>query len=92
MSSGLLGVDGGLTRDRDAMPPSLPVLRSSNSLKLRRSEFCLKKPGLEESLDGVSGMGEEGEEGTGYLLPRERLSNSMSSYGFSFDGGSRISS
>lgn len=49
VSSGLLGVDGGLTRDGDAMPPSLPVLRSSNSLKLRRSEFCLKKPGLEES-------------------------------------------
>lgn len=49
VSSGLLGVDGGLTRDGDAMPPSLPVLRSSSSLKLRRSEFCLKKPGLEES-------------------------------------------
>lgn len=89
MSSGLLGVDGGLTRDGDAIPP---VLRSSSNLKLRRSEFCLKKPGLAASLDGVSGMGEEGEEGTGYLLPRQRLSNSMSSYGFSFDGGSKISS
>lgn len=49
MSSGLLGVEGGLIREGEEMPVSLPVLRSSRSLKLRRSEFCLKKPGLEES-------------------------------------------
>lgn len=49
MSSGLLGVEGGLIRDGDGMPVSLVVLRSSRSLKLRRSEFCLKKPGLEEN-------------------------------------------
>lgn len=49
MSSGLLGVEGGLIREGEEMPVSLLVLRSSGTLKLRRSEFCLKKPGLEES-------------------------------------------
>lgn len=49
MSSGLLGVDGGLMREGEETPASLPVLRSSRSLKLRLSELCLKKPGLEES-------------------------------------------
>lgn len=49
MSSGLLGVEGGLMREGEDMPVSLLVLRSSRSLKLRRSEFCLKKPGLEDS-------------------------------------------
>lgn len=49
MSSGLLGVEGGLIREGEEMPVSLLVLRSSGILKLRRSEFCLKKPGLEES-------------------------------------------
>lgn len=48
VSSGLLGVEGGLIREEEEMPVSL-VLRSSRSLKLRRSELCLKKPGLEES-------------------------------------------
>lgn len=49
VSSGLLGVEGGLIREGEEMPVSLVVLRSSRSLKLRRSEFCLKKAGLEES-------------------------------------------
>ncbi len=49
MSSGLLGVEGGLIREGEEMPVSLLVLRSSRSLKLRRSEVCLKNPGLEES-------------------------------------------
>lgn len=35
-------------RYEEEMPVSL-VLRTSRSLKLRRSEVCLKKPGLEES-------------------------------------------
>lgn len=48
MSSGLLGVEGGLMREEEEMPVSL-VLRSSRSLKLLRSEVCLKKPGFEES-------------------------------------------
>lgn len=52
MSSGLLGVEGGLILEGEEMPVSLPVLRSSRSLKLRRSEFCLKKPGLVESWGG----------------------------------------
>lgn len=38
------------------------------------------------TLDGVSGTGEDGAERSGYLLLP--LSTSMSSYGFSFDGGS----
>lgn len=78
MSSGLLGVEGGLIREGDDMPASLLVLRSSRSLKLRRSEFCLKKPGLEESLVGVSGTGDE-EAGETHLLPRQLFSSSMSS-------------
>lgn len=48
VSSGLLGVDGGLILYEVDTTPSL-VLRASRSLKLRRSEVCLKKPGLEES-------------------------------------------
>lgn len=49
VSSGLLGVEGGLIREGEEMPVSLVFLRSSRSLKLRRSEFCRKKAGLEES-------------------------------------------
>lgn len=47
MSSGLLGVEGGLMREGEEIPVSLLVLRSSGTLKLRRSELCLKKPGLD---------------------------------------------
>lgn len=49
VSSGLLGVEGGLMREDVEMPASLLILRSSRSLKLRLSEVCLKKPGLEGS-------------------------------------------
>lgn len=49
VSSGLLGVDGGLIREDAEMLVSLLILRSSRSLKLRLSDVCLKKPGLEES-------------------------------------------
>lgn len=49
MSSGLLGVEGGLMREGEEMPVSRLALRGSRSLKLRRSEFCLKKTGFEES-------------------------------------------
>lgn len=49
VSSGLLGVEGGLIREDAEMLVSLLILRSSRSLKLRLSEVCLKKPGLEES-------------------------------------------
>lgn len=45
VSSGLLGVDGGLIRYEGDTQMSL-VLRTSSSLKLRRSEVCLKKAGL----------------------------------------------
>lgn len=40
------------------------------------------------TLDEVSGTGEDGAEASRYLLLRHPLSTSMSSYGFSFDGGS----
>lgn len=49
MSSGLLGVEGGLIREGEEMPASLLVLRGSGALKLRRSEFCLKKLDFETS-------------------------------------------
>lgn len=49
VSSGLLGVDGGLIRYEDAMLPSLVLFGTSSSLKLRRSEVCRKKAGLEDS-------------------------------------------
>lgn len=49
VSSGLLGVEGGLIREDVEMLVSLLILRSSRSLKLRLSEVCLKKPGLQES-------------------------------------------
>lgn len=49
VSSGLLGVEGGLMREEEEIPVSLLIFRSSSSLKLRRSEVCRKKPGLEES-------------------------------------------
>lgn len=48
VSSGLLGVDGGLIRYEDDTLLSL-VLRTSSSLKLRRSEVCLKRAGFEDS-------------------------------------------
>lgn len=48
MSSGLLGVEGGLILDGDPVPSRLSFLMSG-SLKLRRSEFCLKKVGLESN-------------------------------------------
>lgn len=58
MSSGLLGVEGGLIRDGDEMP-SLLIFRSSRILKLRLSEFCRKKPGFEDVFVGVSGTGDK---------------------------------
>lgn len=48
MSSGLLGVEGGLILDGDPVPSRLSF-RMSGSLKLRRSEFCRKKMGLESN-------------------------------------------
>lgn len=48
VSSGLLGVEGGLILDGDPVPSRLSF-RMSRSLKLRRSEFCRKKMGLESN-------------------------------------------
>lgn len=48
VSSGLLGVEGGLILDGDPVPSRLSF-RMSGSLKLRRSEFCRKKMGLESN-------------------------------------------
>lgn len=51
VSSGLLGVEGGLILDGDPVPSRLSF-RISGSLKLRRSEFCRKKIGLESNWKG----------------------------------------
>lgn len=48
VSSGLLGVEGGLILEGDPVPSRLSF-RMSRSLKLRRSEFCRKKMGLESN-------------------------------------------
>lgn len=53
VSSGLLGVEGGLILEGEEMPASRFVLRSSGALRLARSEFCLKKLDFESSWWGT---------------------------------------
>lgn len=56
MSSGLLGVEGGLTLEGDPVPSRLSFL-VSRSLKFLLSEFCRKKAGLDN--DCCEGRGRE---------------------------------
>lgn len=56
VSSGLLGVEGGLILEGDPVPSRLSFLVSS-SLKFLLSEFCRKKAGLDN--DCYEGKGEK---------------------------------